>query len=121
MKRVGREIVAAEPRIDVLINNAGAFFSRREETEDGLELTFATNHVSYFVLTRMLRDRVFATAPLRVINTASHAHKGAKLNFDDLQNKGGYSGFKVYGQSKLLQYSIHAGTCTQTGWDARYR
>src|SRR5580658_10376359 len=58
MKRVGREIAASEPRIDVLINNAGALFNGREETEDGLELTFATNHVAYFVLTHLLRDRV---------------------------------------------------------------
>jgi NAD(P)-dependent dehydrogenase (short-subunit alcohol dehydrogenase family) len=101
MKRVGREIAAAEPRIDVLINNAGAIFNRREVTEDGLEFTFATNHLSYFVLTHLLRDRLVASAPARVISTASHAHKGAKLNFDDLQLTKGYSGFKAYGRSKL--------------------
>jgi NAD(P)-dependent dehydrogenase (short-subunit alcohol dehydrogenase family) len=101
MKRVGREIAAAEPRVDVLINNAGAMFSRREVTENGLELTFATNHVAYFVLTHLLRDKLVASAPARVISTASHAHKGAKLNFDDLQLTKGYSGFKAYGRSKL--------------------
>lgn len=101
MKRVGREIAAAEPRVDILINNAGAMFSRREVTEDGLELTFATNHVAYFVLTHLLRDKLVASAPARVISTASHAHKGAKLNFDDLQLTKGYSGFKAYGRSKL--------------------
>ena len=101
MKRVGREIADAEPRIDVLINNAGAMFSSREQTEDGLERTFATNHVSYFVLARLLRDRLLASAPARVINTASHAHRGARLNFDDLQLKNGYSGFRAYGRSKL--------------------
>jgi NAD(P)-dependent dehydrogenase (short-subunit alcohol dehydrogenase family) len=101
MKRVGREIAAAEPRVDILINNAGAMFTRREITEDGLELTFATNHVSYFVLTHLLRDKLVASAPARVINTSSHAHKGAKLNFDDLQLTKGYSGFKAYGRSKL--------------------
>jgi NAD(P)-dependent dehydrogenase (short-subunit alcohol dehydrogenase family) len=101
MKRVGREIAAAEPHVDILINNAGAMFSRREVTEDGLELTFATNHVSYFVLTHLLRDKLAASAPARVISTASHAHKGAELNFDDLQLKQGYSGFKAYGRSKL--------------------
>ena len=101
MKRVANEIAAAEPRIDVLINNAGALFNRREVTEDGLELTFATNHASYFVLTHLLRDRLLASAPARVVNTASHAHKGARLNFDDLQIKNGYSGFRAYGRSKL--------------------
>jgi NAD(P)-dependent dehydrogenase (short-subunit alcohol dehydrogenase family) len=101
MKRVGREIAAAEPRIDILINNAGAMFSRREVTEDGLELTFATNHVAYFVLTHLLRDRLVGSTSARVISTSSHAHKGAKLNFDDLQLAKGYSGFKAYGRSKL--------------------
>jgi NAD(P)-dependent dehydrogenase (short-subunit alcohol dehydrogenase family) len=101
MKRVGREIAATEPRVDILINNAGAIFSRREVTEDGVELTFATNHVSYFVLTHLLRDKLVASAPARVISTSSHAHKGAKLNFDDLQLTKGYSGFKAYGRSKL--------------------
>jgi NAD(P)-dependent dehydrogenase (short-subunit alcohol dehydrogenase family) len=101
MKRVGREIAAAEPRIDILINNAGAMFTRREVTEDGLELTFATNHVSYFVLTHLLRDNLLASAPARVISTSSHAHKGAKLDLNDLQLAKGYSGFKAYGRSKL--------------------
>jgi NAD(P)-dependent dehydrogenase (short-subunit alcohol dehydrogenase family) len=101
MKRVAAQIAVAEPRIDVLINNAGALFSSRQVTEDGLELTFATNHVAYFVLTHGLRERLIASAPARVVNTASDAHKGAKLNFDDLQSANGYSAFKVYGRSKL--------------------
>lgn len=101
MKRVAQEIAAAYPRIDVLINNAGAMFSQRHVTADGLELTFALNHVSYFVIAHLLRDRLAASAPARIINTASHAHKGAKLNFDDLQLQNGYSGFRAYGRSKL--------------------
>lgn len=102
MKRVAAEIAAAEPRIDVVINNAGALFGSRQVTDDGLELTFATNHVAYFVLTYGLRDRLFAAAPTaRVINTASHAHKGNKLDFNDLQSAKDYRGFRVYGQSKL--------------------
>jgi len=101
MKRVGREIAAAEPRIDVLINNAGAFFTPRQVTEDGLELTFATNHVSYFVLTHFLRERLSAAAPARIVNTASEAHRHARLDFDDLQSEKGYRGFAVYGRSKL--------------------
>lgn len=101
MKRVAAQIAAAEPRIDVLINNAGAMFSSRQETSDHLELTFAVNHMAYFVLTLALRERLFASSPARVVNTASDAHQGKKLDFDDLQSTRGFSGFKVYGRSKL--------------------
>jgi retinol dehydrogenase 12 len=101
MKRVAAEIAAAEPRIDVLINNAGALFGSRQVTADGLELTFATNHVAYFVLTHGLRDRLVAAAPARIINTSSDAHKGNRLDFSDLQSANDYRGFKVYGRSKL--------------------
>lgn len=101
MKRVAREIAAAEPRIDVLINNAGAMFNTRHVTEDGLERTFALNHLAYFVLTLGLRERLLASAPARVINTASAAHRNARLDFADLQSTRDYSGFKVYGRSKL--------------------
>jgi len=102
MKRVGGEIAAAEPRIDVLINNAGALFGQRTVTADGLEMTFATNHMSYFVLTEMLRERLAASAPARVINTSSDAHKGVHVDFDDLQSAKRYRGFGVYSLSKLL-------------------
>ncbi len=75
MKRVAAEIAAAEPRIDILVNNAGALFTARQVTEDGLEKHFAVNHMAYFVLTAGLRDRLFASAPARVVNTASRAHR----------------------------------------------
>src|SRR5437870_8826977 len=101
MKRVAAEIAAAETRIDVLINNAGALFGSRQVTEDGLELTFATNHMAYVVLTHGLRDRLIASAPARVVNTSSNAHTRARLDFDDLQSAQRYRGFKVYGRSKL--------------------
>jgi NAD(P)-dependent dehydrogenase (short-subunit alcohol dehydrogenase family) len=101
MKRVGAEIAAAEPRVDVLINNAGALFGSRQLSQDGLELTFATNHMAYFVVTEGLRKRLGESAPARVINTASDAHKGNVLDFNDLQSANAYSGFKVYGRSKL--------------------
>jgi NAD(P)-dependent dehydrogenase (short-subunit alcohol dehydrogenase family) len=100
-KRVGEEIAAAEPRIDVLINNAGAIFSRRHITPEGLERTFALNHMSYFVLTRMLRDRLIAAAPARIVNTASNAHRVGHLDFDDLQSAKAYRPFPVYGTTKL--------------------
>jgi retinol dehydrogenase 12 len=101
MKRVAAEITAAEPRIDVLINNAGALFATRQLTPDGLELTFATNHLAYFVLAYGLRERLRAAAPARVINVASAAHKGEQLDFNDLQSEKHYRGLSVYGRSKL--------------------
>jgi retinol dehydrogenase 12 len=101
MKRVGAQIAAAEPHIDLLINNAGAMFSQRHVTEDGLEMTFAVNHMSYFVLTLALWNNVVASAPARIVNTSSHAHFRAHIDFDDLQSERDYKGFQVYGRSKL--------------------
>lgn len=113
MKRVAAQIAEAETRIDVLINNAGAMFGSRQLTEDGLERTFALNHIAYFVLTHGLRGCLTASAPARVVNTASDAHAVGALDFDDLQSAQAYQGnffewlryggpgFKVYGRSKL--------------------
>jgi retinol dehydrogenase 12 len=101
MKRLAAEIAAEDPRIDVLINNAGAMFGSRQETPDRLERTFALNHMAYFVLTLGLRERLIACSPARVVITASDAHRGNKLAFDDLQSTRGYFAFKVYGRSKL--------------------
>ena len=99
MRRVAKEIAAAAPEIDVLVNNAGALFNTRQVTEDGLEKTFAVNHMAYFVLTNMLRPNLKPGA--RIVSTASDAHRGAKLDFDDVQSAKRYSGFAVYGRSKL--------------------
>ena len=101
MKRLSVEIGADEPRVDVLINNAGALFNSKHVTEDGLERTFALNHVAYFALTHGLRARLEAAAPARVVNVASDAHRGAQLDFRDLQSASGYRGFTAYGRSKL--------------------
>ena len=101
MKRIAARIAAAEPRIDVLINNAGALFGARKLTPDNLEETFATNHMAYFVLTLGLSDSLFAASPARVVSTASDAHKGYTLDFDDLQAAKGYSAIGAYGRSKL--------------------
>ncbi len=99
MKRVAGELARTAPEIDVLINNAGALFSTRQVSEDGLEMTFATNHMAYFVVTNLLLPNLKAGG--RVVSTASDAHKGARLDFDDLQSTRRYSGFSVYGRSKL--------------------
>jgi NAD(P)-dependent dehydrogenase (short-subunit alcohol dehydrogenase family) len=101
MKRVAAEIASQEPRIDVLINNAGAIFASRRLTVDGLECTFALNHMAYFVVTDGLRETLLASAPARIVNTASAAHKGARLDFDDLQLAKGFGPMKAYGRSKL--------------------
>ena len=101
MKRVAGEIAAAEPRIDVLINNAGAVFTARETTPDGLELTFATNHMAYFVVTNLLLAKLKAAPGARIVSTSSDAHKSGKLNFDDLQSEKSFSSFRAYGTSKL--------------------
>jgi NAD(P)-dependent dehydrogenase (short-subunit alcohol dehydrogenase family) len=101
VKKVGAEIASAEPRIDVLLNNAGSMFGRRLLTPEGLERTFALNHMSYFVLTHCLRDKLAAAAPARIINTASNAHLRATLDFGDLQTKSGYVPTLAYARSKL--------------------
>ena len=101
MERLAATIAASEPRIDVLINNAGAMFSRRSVTADGLERTFALNHMAYFVLSNRLRDRLAAAAPARIVSVASAAHRGNTLDFGDLQSARSYRGFTVYGRSKL--------------------
>lgn len=101
MKRVAGEIAAAEPQIDVLVNNAGAVFLSRQTSADGLEMTFATNHLAYFVVTNMLLDRLKATPGARVVSTASGAHKSAKLDFGNLQLEGSRRTAGSYGRSKL--------------------
>ncbi len=101
MRRVAHEIASAEPAIDVLINNAGAVFTERKLSADGLEMTFATNHMSYFVVTDILLDRLKATPGARIVSTASDAHKAGKVEFDNLQSEKSYSTFRAYGTSKL--------------------
>jgi retinol dehydrogenase 14 len=91
----------ALPRIDVLVNNAGLILDRRVLTEDGLETTFAVNHIGYFLLTRLLEPKLLAGAPARVVNVASRAHQSGTLRFDDLMGAKGYDGWSAYVHSKL--------------------
>ena len=97
------ELLDRCPRIDVLVNNAGVVLTERRETIDGFESTFAINHLGPFLLTDLLLDRIKASAPARIVNVASSAHKGARngLDFGDLQATNGYRGMRVYSQSKL--------------------
>lgn len=101
IKAAAGAIKARVKRLDVLLNNAGAFFQKRELTEDGIERTFALNHLGYFLLTHELLDLLKASGPSRIVSVASAAHQGAKLDLADLQNAKQYSGWRAYGQSKL--------------------
>ncbi len=110
----GRSVVDGEVRgladefrqkydhLDVLVNNAGALFNTRQETVDGYEMTFALNHLSYFLLTNLLLDMLKASAPSRIVNVSSEAHQSGHINFDDLQSQNyGFQGMQAYSQSKL--------------------
>jgi NAD(P)-dependent dehydrogenase (short-subunit alcohol dehydrogenase family) len=99
MKRVAIEIANQEPHIDVLINNAGVLLNSRQVTLEGFEVTFAINHLSYFVVTHLLRDRLAPDA--RIVNTASRAHARGTMVFDDLQSARRYVGLEVYNMTKL--------------------
>jgi NAD(P)-dependent dehydrogenase (short-subunit alcohol dehydrogenase family) len=88
-------------RVDVLINNVGAFYQSRQLSADGIEMTFALNHMAPFVLTNLLLNLMRASAPTRIINVSSAAHQGAVMDFDDIQFANRYSGWKAYAQSKL--------------------
>jgi len=103
VRRGAAEILDVAPRLDVLVNNAGAVLSERAETVDGLEATFATNHLGPFLLTNLLLERIRASGPSRIVNVASTAHAAARqgIPFDDLQSEHRYAGMRVYGQSKL--------------------
>lgn len=102
-QRVARAFLADHDRLDVLFNNAGALFTERRLTDDGLERTFALNHLGYFVLTELLVDALEAAAPSRIVSTASDAHSAGDLSYlDDLQTeRWGRGGFTAYGRSKL--------------------
>jgi NAD(P)-dependent dehydrogenase (short-subunit alcohol dehydrogenase family) len=101
VRRLADEIKEAYPRLDVLINNAGLFRSQRIATADGLETTFAVNHLAYFLLTNLLLDLLKSSAPSRIVNVSSGDHSNGTIDFDDLQGEKGYKGAKAYSQSKL--------------------
>lgn len=88
-------------KLHVLINNAGVFLARRSVTVDGIETTFAVNHLAYFLLTNLLIDTLKASTPARIINVSSRAHHTGTIDFDNLQGEKHYNGYRAYSQSKL--------------------
>lgn len=99
-------------KLHLLVNNAGTFFMRHQLSVDGLEMTFAVNHLAPFLLTNLLLDAVTDSAPARIVNVSSVAHRGARMRFDDLGLSRGYGfGWRAYGQSKLANllftYELH--------------
>jgi retinol dehydrogenase-14 len=101
VRRLAGEVLAAYPRLDVLLNNVGGFWAHRHVTADGLEHTFALNHLAPFLLTNLLLERLTASAPARVVTVSSGAQSMGRIDFDDLMGEEKYSGSRAYNQSKL--------------------
>lgn len=101
VRRLAGDVLAAYPRLDVLLNNVGGFWAHRHLTADGLEHTFALNHLAPFLLTNLLRERLITSAPARVIIVSSGAHSMGRIDFNDLMGEEDYSGQRAYNQSKL--------------------
>jgi retinol dehydrogenase-14 len=101
VRRLAIGVLAIYPRLDVLLNNVGGFWAHRHLTADGLEHTFALNHLAPFLLTNLLLDRLVASSPARVVTVSSGAHSMGKIDFDDLMGQRNYSGSRAYNQSKL--------------------
>ena len=101
VRRLAVGIMDAYPRLDVLVNNVGGFWAHRHPTADGLERTFALNHLAPFLLTNLLLDRLKASPPARVVTVSSGAQSMGRIDFGDLQGARNYSGQRAYNQSKL--------------------
>jgi NAD(P)-dependent dehydrogenase (short-subunit alcohol dehydrogenase family) len=101
VRRTAEAVRSGWDRLDVLVNNVGVYWESFKETADGIEATWATNHLCPFLLTNLLADRLAQSAPARVVTVSSQLHEGQKIDFDDLEMRGDYDGLKQYGRSKL--------------------
>ncbi|MBS2025743.1 MAG: SDR family NAD(P)-dependent oxidoreductase, partial [Deltaproteobacteria bacterium] len=112
VRKLAAQVLETCPRLEIRINSAGTAYAERSETVDGFESTFAVNHLGSFLLTKLLMDRVIASAPARIVNTASTGHYQGHLDFEDLgYTKGRYSSFGAYARSKLanVAFTIELG------------
>jgi NAD(P)-dependent dehydrogenase (short-subunit alcohol dehydrogenase family) len=101
VRGLANQVLDRCPRLDVLVNNAGGMYLERRESVDGIEMTFALNHLSYFLVTKLLLPLIERSGPARIVNVASDAHRGGVIDFDDLEGKRRYTGWRAYQQSKL--------------------
>jgi len=101
IKKLAEDFQSRHGQLHVLLNNAGVINFPRRESADGIEMTFALNHLGYFTLSLLLLDTLKASAPARIVNVSSDAHRGIRLNLDDLQGRRRYGGFGAYSRSKL--------------------
>jgi len=101
VRRLADEVLTTYPQLDVLVNNVGGFWAHRHLTSDGLEHTFALNHLAPFLLTNLLLERLVSSAPARVVTVSSGAQSLGRIDFDDLMGEQDYSGQRAYNQSKL--------------------
>jgi NAD(P)-dependent dehydrogenase (short-subunit alcohol dehydrogenase family) len=107
VRRLAREFLDRHDRLHVLVNNAGAMLAHRRESVDGIEMTLALNHLAYFLLTNLLLDTLKASAPARIVNVSSRAHRHVKgLDFTDLEARKGANSFWGYGESKVADLAF---------------
>jgi NAD(P)-dependent dehydrogenase (short-subunit alcohol dehydrogenase family) len=101
VRDLAEQVISRYDRIDVLLNNAGGYFTKHEITSDGLEMTFSLNHMSYFLLTNKLMELLKYSAPARIVNVSSDAHYGVDMEFENLNGEQEYKAWKAYQKSKL--------------------
>ena len=101
VRDLAEQVISRYDRLDVLLNNAGGYFTKHKITSDGLEMTFALNHMSYFLLTNKLMELLKYSAPARIVNVSSDAHYGVDIEFENLNGEQEYKAWKAYQKSKL--------------------